>query len=359
MKSAVCFTSRGASVSASPSPGVGPRTPWPCPAGHEAEHQQAGGESAHGLLDSPVPPFAAGCTRVAATERCECSGPPSTRVNIAPGPCPARRIAFGTRTGLVGQAPALPGGRWSVGAGLGGVRHGLPRPGRATFRRGVLRPSFRQVRIRSSRRFSASVNLALMKMPRRSRPREPRAARVWQQRRRQLGRCLAATLSPDPMVEAPCPPADCGTLTGQTEAAATLTVRETAGVGVTLSSVSMKLRPQSGEHLRLRLLPGRRPGAAGREHGAHRPARQPERLGRGPLRRFGGRASGDAQRHRRRHGRPRSHRLHQRQRPGASLSRRPVHRPAAGELRCARSCRLRSSRSRREAPRWRAASSAA
>lgn len=57
---------------------------------------------------------------------------------------------------------------------------------------------------------------------------------------------LTATLSPDPIVEASCPPADCGTLTGQTEAAATLTVRETAGVGVTLSSVSMELRSQSG-----------------------------------------------------------------------------------------------------------------
>lgn len=57
---------------------------------------------------------------------------------------------------------------------------------------------------------------------------------------------LTATLSPDPIVEASCPPADCGTLTGQTEATATLTVRETAGVGVTLSSVSMDLRSQSG-----------------------------------------------------------------------------------------------------------------
>ena len=53
---------------------------------------------------------------------------------------------------------------------------------------------------------------------------------------------LTATLSPDPIVEAPCPPSDCGTLTGQTQASASLTVRETSGVGVTLSSVSMTLR---------------------------------------------------------------------------------------------------------------------
>ncbi|HET9156945.1 MAG TPA: hypothetical protein VFN91_09785 [Myxococcaceae bacterium] len=57
---------------------------------------------------------------------------------------------------------------------------------------------------------------------------------------------LASSLSPDPIVEATCPPADCGALAGQLQASASLTVRETAGVGVNLDSVSMTLQSKSG-----------------------------------------------------------------------------------------------------------------
>ena len=53
---------------------------------------------------------------------------------------------------------------------------------------------------------------------------------------------LVGTLTPDPIVETPCPPADCGTLAGQLEASASLALRETAGVGALLDSVTMTLR---------------------------------------------------------------------------------------------------------------------
>jgi hypothetical protein len=43
----------------------------------------------------------------------------------------------------------------------------------------------------------------------------------------------------------PYPPADCGNLTGQTEASASLTLRENAGVGAVLDSVSMTLCSQA------------------------------------------------------------------------------------------------------------------
>jgi hypothetical protein len=53
---------------------------------------------------------------------------------------------------------------------------------------------------------------------------------------------LMLSLSPDPIQEAACPPSDCGSLAGQDQAKATLTVSESGGVAVDVSAVAMSLK---------------------------------------------------------------------------------------------------------------------
>jgi len=50
---------------------------------------------------------------------------------------------------------------------------------------------------------------------------------------------FALSVSPDPIVEAPC--GGCGPLTGQLWAVGTLTIRETAGVGGSVDQIAMRL----------------------------------------------------------------------------------------------------------------------
>ena len=57
---------------------------------------------------------------------------------------------------------------------------------------------------------------------------------------------LTAALSPSPIHEGPCPASHCGALTGQDEAAGILTLGETAGVGVLITSVAMTLKVDGG-----------------------------------------------------------------------------------------------------------------
>jgi hypothetical protein len=53
---------------------------------------------------------------------------------------------------------------------------------------------------------------------------------------------VSLTVSPNPIQEGPCPAAHCGTLANQNEAAGSLRVTETGGVGLGLTSVAMTLR---------------------------------------------------------------------------------------------------------------------
>jgi hypothetical protein len=52
---------------------------------------------------------------------------------------------------------------------------------------------------------------------------------------------VALSASPNPIHEIACPPSDCGSLAGQDEATTTVTVTESAGVGVEVTRVSMVL----------------------------------------------------------------------------------------------------------------------
>ena len=56
---------------------------------------------------------------------------------------------------------------------------------------------------------------------------------------------IQLTANPATITPAVCPPSSCGPLTGQLEAATSVTVREPAGVGGNISSVSMILRRSS------------------------------------------------------------------------------------------------------------------
>jgi hypothetical protein len=53
---------------------------------------------------------------------------------------------------------------------------------------------------------------------------------------------VSLAVSPSPIQEGPCPAAHCGTLANQDEAAGTLRVTETGGLGLGLTSVAMTLR---------------------------------------------------------------------------------------------------------------------
>jgi hypothetical protein len=57
---------------------------------------------------------------------------------------------------------------------------------------------------------------------------------------------LAATHAPNPIRATACPPASCGPLLGELEAAASLNVRETAGVGVMVETVALTFRMADG-----------------------------------------------------------------------------------------------------------------
>ena len=173
----------------------------------------------------------------------------------------------GRGRGLVGRAPARTGGRWSVGAGLGGVRHWPPPgPGRAAFRirRGVLRPSSARLDP-----FKSAILRIGQPRPdedaRRSRPREPRAARVWQQRRRKLGRCPHRNPFSGPDGRGTLPTGGLRNShranRGRRDLDRPRDGRRRRDAELGLDGAPATIR---GEHLRLRLLPGRRPGAAGR-----------------------------------------------------------------------------------------------
>lgn len=56
---------------------------------------------------------------------------------------------------------------------------------------------------------------------------------------------VQATVSPATATPAVCPPSHCGSLTGQLEVEATLTLRETAGVSVVVTRIGLTLRRQS------------------------------------------------------------------------------------------------------------------
>ncbi len=56
---------------------------------------------------------------------------------------------------------------------------------------------------------------------------------------------LQLTATPTTVVYAVCPPSHCGSLAGQLEVEATVTVRETAGVGATIARMPFSLRRRS------------------------------------------------------------------------------------------------------------------
>ena len=136
---------------------------------------------------------------------------------------------------------------------------------------------------------------------RRSRPLDPRPARVWQQRRRKLDRGPHRDSLAGPDRRGILPPGGLRSSHRANRGRRDLD-RPRDGRGRRDAELGLDGAPLAirGKHHRLRFVRGRRSGAAGRGSGAHRPPRQPERRSRGPLRRFGGGASGDARRHRRR-----------------------------------------------------------
>lgn len=57
---------------------------------------------------------------------------------------------------------------------------------------------------------------------------------------------IALSASPSSVIAAPCPPSSCGSLTGQMEATASLSLRETAGVGARIDQIAISLASDSG-----------------------------------------------------------------------------------------------------------------
>jgi hypothetical protein len=77
---------------------------------------------------------------------------------------------------------------------------------------------------------------------------------------------LQLTPNPATVTPGPCPPSSCGSLTGQFEVLASVTVRETAGVAGTITRVTLNLRRQSDN---ASIAAGEAPSAAGTRFGGN------------------------------------------------------------------------------------------